>query len=102
MRIAAGLIVPALAAGLFFVPMADMADAGGRKGGAHAKAGGGMKGMRAGGMRMRGAHMRGMRKGGGHGMRGVRRSAVMPCVACAVCARPAARACAAWRTGRAR
>jgi hypothetical protein len=64
MRIAAGLIVPALAAGLFFVPMADMADAGGRKGGAHAKAGGGMKGMRAGGMRMRGAHMRGMRKGG--------------------------------------
>jgi uncharacterized membrane protein len=91
MRIAAGLIVPALAAGLFFVPMADMADAGGRKGGAHAKAGGGMKGMRAGGMRMRGAHMRGMRKGhgmvrnrGGH-MRGMR-----------------ARACAAWRTGRAR
>ena len=72
MRIAAGLIVPALAAGLFFVPMADVADAGGRKGGAHAKAGGGMKGMRAGGMRMRGSHMRGMRRGGGHGMRGMR------------------------------
>ena len=86
MRIAAGLFVPAIAAGLFFVPMTtDIVHAGGKAGGMHAAGGHGVKPMRGKGMRgqrmgmhggqmKHGVRMRGQRMGmnGGEMKHGVR------------------------------